>query len=66
MRVLPIPVALLQDNPGAFMPSAERVVVELGLDEDFILHVAGKAATQKKNAQAELVDLCFGLQTNIA
>ena len=48
------------------MPSAERVVVELGLDEDFILHVAGKAATQKKNAQAELVDLCFGLQTNIA
>lgn len=40
----------------------ERVTVDFALDEDMILHVAGKGATQEYGAKCQIIDLCFGLR----
>lgn len=40
----------------------ERVSVDFALDEDMILHVAGKGATQENGAKCQIFDLCFGLR----
>lgn len=39
----------------------ERVVVQFFLDQDMILKVAGKGATQSRGAEMQIHDLCFGL-----
>ena len=41
--------------------SDERVVVQFTLDQDMILNVAGRGATQVRGAQMQIHDLCFGL-----
>jgi molecular chaperone DnaK (HSP70) len=59
-RVLGIPVSPvlpLKHN------DCERVSVTLSLDEDLILHVTGKGATQERSASAEYHDLLFALDT---
>jgi molecular chaperone DnaK len=58
LNVLPIPV-----SPYLSSQVPERVTVSFSLDEDLILHVAGKGATQTMNYSVELHDLCFGLKT---
>jgi hypothetical protein len=41
----------------------EKVIVSFSLDEDLVLQVTGKGATQDINAHIELHNLCFGLMT---
>jgi len=57
-RVLSIPVS--ESLPMPYQH--ERVTVDLGLDEDMILHISGKGATQDIGASCEIYDLCFGLR----
>lgn len=57
---LPIPVS--PDLPTPY--NHERVVVDFAMDEDMVLRVFGKGATQTKGANCELYDICFGLKTN--
>ena len=42
---------------------SERVSVRLSLDEDLILRVFGKGATQERDVRAEYHDLLFALDT---
>jgi hypothetical protein len=42
---------------------SERVTVTLSLDEDLILRVFGKGATQERGVRAEYHDLLFALDT---
>ncbi len=58
LEILAIPVSerLKQDF-------GERVTVTFSVDEDLILHITGKAATQDRNASVEIHDLRFGLKT---
>jgi molecular chaperone DnaK (HSP70) len=57
-KVLSIPVS--NSIPERYQH--ERVTVEFVLDEDMILHVSGKGATQGKGATCEIFDLCFSLR----
>lgn len=59
-RVLGIPVS--RELPRRHNDS-ERVTVSLSLDDDLILRVFGKGATQSRSAQAEYHDLHFALDT---
>jgi molecular chaperone DnaK (HSP70) len=59
-RVLGIPVS--RDLPGRYNDS-ERVTVDLSLDQDLILRVFGKGATQERGVSAEYHDLLFALDT---
>jgi hypothetical protein len=59
-RVLGIPVS--RSLPARYNDS-ERVSVTLSLDEDLILRVFGKGATQQTGAAAEYHDLLFALDT---
>jgi len=58
-HVLPIPVSNQLPKPY----NHERVTVKFALDDDLVLHVSGKGATQQDGASVELHDLCFGLKT---
>jgi len=40
----------------------ERVTVEFALDDDMVLNVSGKGATQKEGVGSHIYDLCFGLK----
>jgi molecular chaperone DnaK (HSP70) len=57
-RVLPIPVS--RDLPRKHNDS-ERVTVTFSMDNDLILHVFGKGATQERENSLEVHDLLFGL-----
>lgn len=59
-RVLGIPVSPVLPRK---YNDCERVSVTLSLDEDLILHVSGKGATQERGASAEYHDLLFALDT---
>jgi molecular chaperone DnaK len=59
-RVLGIPVSPLLPRKHN---DSERVSVTLSLDEDLILRVFGKGATQEQGASAEYNDLLFALDT---
>jgi molecular chaperone DnaK (HSP70) len=59
-RVLGIPVS--PTLPRKYN-DCERVAVNLSLDEDLILRVFGKGATQERGASAEYHDLLFALDT---
>jgi molecular chaperone DnaK (HSP70) len=59
-RVLGIPVS--RDLPRKYN-DCERVTVRLSLDNDLILRVFGKGATQAQGASAEYHDLLFALDT---
>jgi hypothetical protein len=59
-RVIGIPVS--RDLPRRHN-DCERVSVTLSLDQDLILRVFGKGATQEAGVQAEYHDLLFALQT---
>ena len=54
-KVLPIPI-----SGSAF--DYERITVIFAIDEDLVLHVSAKAATQRQPESCEIYDLCFGLQ----
>jgi len=60
-RVLGIPVS--PDLPRKYN-HCERVSVTLSLDEDLVLRVFGKGATQEGHASAEYHDLLFALDTS--
>jgi hypothetical protein len=59
-RVLGIPVS--RELPRKYN-DCERVSVRLSLDEDLILRVFGKGATQVQGISAEYHDLLFALDT---
>jgi molecular chaperone DnaK (HSP70) len=59
-RVLGIPVSPLLPRK---YNDCERVTVTLSLDEDLILRVFGKGATQERSASAQYHDLLFALDT---
>jgi molecular chaperone DnaK (HSP70) len=59
-RVLGIPVS--RDLPKKYN-DCERVSVTLALDQDLILRVFGKGATQERGVTAEYHDLLFALDT---
>lgn len=59
-RVLGIPVS--RELPRKYI-DCERVSVTLSLDEDLILRVFGKGATQSKGVSEEYHDLLFALDT---
>ncbi|MDO8723307.1 MAG: Hsp70 family protein [Syntrophales bacterium] len=57
-EVLSIPV-----NPDLPSPyNHERVTADFALDEDMVLHVAAKGATQVAGSTSEIYKLCFGLK----
>ena len=57
-EVLSIPVSSQLPQPYEH----ERVTVEFALDDDMVLHVSGKGATQSKGSSCQIYDLCFGLR----
>lgn len=59
LAVLPIPV---MSKLKPHFP--EKVTVSFSLDEDLVLQVTGKGATQNLNSNTELHNLCFGLRTS--
>jgi molecular chaperone DnaK (HSP70) len=59
-RVLGIPVSPVLPKK---YNDCERVSVTLSLDDDLILHVSGKGATQERGASAAYHDLLFALDT---
>jgi len=58
LAVLPIPV---KSRLKPHFP--ERVIINFSLDEDLVLQVNGKGATQDISSHVELHNLCFGLRT---
>ena len=46
---------------GALMRRRERVTANFHLDEDLVLHVDAKAATQARGEHEEIIDLRFAL-----
>ena len=58
LAVLPIPII---SKLKPHFP--EKVIVNFSLDEDLVLQVTGKGATQDINSHVELHNLCFGLRT---
>jgi len=58
LAVLPVPV---MSKLKPHFP--EKVTVSFSLDEDLVLQVIGKGATQDINSHIELHNLCFGLRT---
>jgi molecular chaperone DnaK len=59
-QVLTVPVA--KEMPRRYA-SHERVVVNFRLDQDLVLHVNGKGATQARGSSVEVHDLLFALNT---
>jgi len=57
-EVLSIPVS--PDLPKPY--NHERVTADFALDEDMVLHVAAKGATQTVGTSCEIYKLCFGLK----
>jgi molecular chaperone DnaK (HSP70) len=57
-EVLSIPVSSQLPQPYEH----ERVTVEFALDDDMVLHISGKGATQSKGSSCQIYDLCFGLR----
>ena len=45
------------------MPSHERVIAKFVIDEDLVLKVSAKAATQVEATEGEVYDLCFALKS---
>jgi molecular chaperone DnaK len=58
--VLPFPVSSALPKPY----NHERVIVRFRIDENLILHVTAKAATQTEPVNAEVYDLCFALKSS--
>lgn len=57
-QILTLPVS--PDLPKPY--NHEKVTVDFWLDEDLIVNVRGKAATQDKGNSCEIYDLCYGLR----
>jgi len=57
-EVLNIPVSKTLPKPY----NHERVIADFALDEDMVLHVSAKGATQDTGAKREIYKLCFGLK----
>lgn len=57
-NVLSIPVSSSLPKPYQH----ERVTVDFVLDDDMVLHISGKGATQDQGASCQIYDLCFGLK----
>ena len=57
-KTLNIPVSPKTPRPY----NHERVAVDFALDEDMVLHVSGKGATQINGTRCQIYDLCFGLR----
>ena len=62
-QVLSIPVS--RQLPRKYAPQ-ERIIVNFKLDEDLILHVTAKGATQSKGGSLAVNDLLFALNTREA
>lgn len=57
-HVLTIPVSNSLPKPY----DHERVTVDFWLDDDLVVNVRGRAATQTEGAFCEITDLCYGLK----
>lgn len=57
--VVTIPVSAMLPKPY----NHERVTVRFLIDQDLVLRVSAKAATEDEGAEAEVYDLCFALKS---
>lgn len=57
-HVVAVPVSRTVPRPR----QAERLTCTFNLDHDFVLHLSGRATTQREGGAAEIVDLRFGLR----
>ena len=57
-HVLTIPVSPQLPRPF----NHERVIARFVIDEDLVLRISAKAATQSEQAEAEVYNLCFAVK----